>query len=284
MERFYTKPRSLLVFVIILIGYFLATSCHKPQNYHLLAAEASTNNVTALTQLQQAAKGNNAKAQYELGKLYASGKGVPEDTAAAKKWFHRAAQNGNADAEFMMGIASYAPFGKKDNTAALVWFGKAARQGHIKAQLMLSKLYFSGQGVGQDYAKAIKWLRRAAAQGDAKAEMSMSIMYLTGENGLRQSDAKAVYWCRKAAAQLFTKNQCNIDKLRLEITNGRAKARRVRAKSDIQSIASALTLYRLDNHRYPTTQQGLSALVEKPSTPPLATDWHQYLSQMLKDP
>jgi general secretion pathway protein G len=62
------------------------------------------------------------------------------------------------------------------------------------------------------------------------------------------------------------------------------RARTTRAKADIQSVASALNMYKLDNYTYPTTQQGLQALVSKPDTPPVPPNWHQYLSKVPQDP
>jgi len=53
------------------------------------------------------------------------------------------------------------------------------------------------------------------------------------------------------------------------------EARQVKAKLDIASLESALKLYRLDNGQYPTTEQGLQALVEAPSTEPLPKKWHR---------
>ena len=50
-------------------------------------------------------------------------------------------------------------------------------------------------------------------------------------------------------------------------------ARIVAAKSDLAAIRQALKLYRLDNQRYPTTEQGLNALVAKPTEPPLPPNW-----------
>src|SRR5476651_1831536 len=50
-------------------------------------------------------------------------------------------------------------------------------------------------------------------------------------------------------------------------------ARVIVAKSDIQAIANALELYKLDNHNYPGTQQGLEALVKKPEGVPEAKHW-----------
>lgn len=64
------------------------------------------------------------------------------------------------------------------------------------------------------------------------------------------------------------------------------EARVVAAKQDIASIMQALNLYRLDNGRYPSTEQGLKALVEQPSTEPVPRNWKQggYLSKVPTDP
>ena len=64
------------------------------------------------------------------------------------------------------------------------------------------------------------------------------------------------------------------------------EARRTKAVLDIQSIGQALDLYRLDNHRYPTTEQGLIALVEKTQIEPLPARWRLggYLSKLPVDP
>ncbi len=64
------------------------------------------------------------------------------------------------------------------------------------------------------------------------------------------------------------------------------EARIVAAKQDIAAIRQALNLYRLDNQRYPTTEQGLQALVEKPATSPIPANWKAggYLERLPKDP
>lgn len=64
------------------------------------------------------------------------------------------------------------------------------------------------------------------------------------------------------------------------------QARVTTAGTDIKSISAALKMYRLDNGDYPTTQQGLKALVEKPSIPPVPAGWAAggYLSDMPVDP
>jgi general secretion pathway protein G len=64
------------------------------------------------------------------------------------------------------------------------------------------------------------------------------------------------------------------------------EARVVAARQDIASIQQALKLYKLDNLRYPSTEQGLQALVSKPTTSPLPKNWKSdgYLERLPKDP
>lgn len=63
-------------------------------------------------------------------------------------------------------------------------------------------------------------------------------------------------------------------------------ARITAARSDIASVMQALKLYKLDNHRYPTTEQGLQALITKPTTGPAPKGWKEggYLDKVPKDP
>ncbi len=64
------------------------------------------------------------------------------------------------------------------------------------------------------------------------------------------------------------------------------EARIVAAKNDIRAISSALKLYRLDNGVYPSTDQGLLALVQKPDTGNIPRNWKEggYLERLPKDP
>ena len=64
------------------------------------------------------------------------------------------------------------------------------------------------------------------------------------------------------------------------------EARVVAAKQDIAVIGQALKLYRLDNQRYPTAEQGLGALVAKPELQPVPANWKPggYLERLPRDP
>ena len=66
-----------------------------------------------------------------------------------------------------------------DYNEAVQWFRKAAEQGHASAQFILGHCYDAGDGVSKDTAKAIEWYKKAAAQGqeDAKKELNEHGIY-----------------------------------------------------------------------------------------------------------
>lgn len=61
-------------------------------------------------------------------------------------------------------------------------------------------------------------------------------------------------------------------------------AKATAAKTDVSNLVQALKLYKLDNGRYPSTEQGLAALVSKPSTEPVPTNWKKNLDLLPNDP
>jgi general secretion pathway protein G len=66
---------------------------------------------------------------------------------------------------------------------------------------------------------------------------------------------------------------------------GRADDARVTAaRTDVANLMQALKLYRLDNQRYPTTEQGLTSLVTRPATGPAPGNWKPYLDKLPNDP
>ena len=61
-------------------------------------------------------------------------------------------------------------------------------------------------------------------------------------------------------------------------------ARVTAAKTDVNNLMQALKLYRLDNQRYPSAEQGLQALLTKPTTAPVPINWKSYLDLLPNDP
>ncbi|MDM4766422.1 type II secretion system major pseudopilin GspG [Pelomonas sp. SE-A7] len=63
-----------------------------------------------------------------------------------------------------------------------------------------------------------------------------------------------------------------------------AEAKVTAARADVASLMQALKMYKLDNNRYPTSEQGLEALVRKPSIGPIPPNWKPYIEKLPVDP
>ena len=61
-------------------------------------------------------------------------------------------------------------------------------------------------------------------------------------------------------------------------------ARTTAARTDVNNLMQALKLYKLDNQRFPTSEQGLQSLVAKPTTGPVPPNWKPYLDKLPNDP
>jgi TPR repeat protein len=98
------------------------------------------------------------------------------------KWYQRAADQGSAGAQFMLGTMYRDGRGVlRDEAKGIQWISKAAEQGLAKAQYTLGNMHAKGQGIPQDDAKAAQWYRKAAEQGYAEAQFRLGIMHLLGQ-------------------------------------------------------------------------------------------------------
>lgn len=67
------------------------------------------------------------------------------------------------------------------------------------------------------------------------------------------------------------------------LTGGVDDSKYTATRVNMSQLKQTLEMYKLDNNRYPTTEQGLKALVEKPTTDPTPVKWKQYLPELPKD-
>jgi TPR repeat protein len=105
----------------------------------LISAKFKTTN--DLGAVHRAAAHGSANAQYNLGRLYANGYGVPQDCTEAAKWYGFAAIRGDVDAQFNLGLLYANGHGvPQDRTEAARWYRLAADQGHADARRNLRKL------------------------------------------------------------------------------------------------------------------------------------------------
>lgn len=150
---------------------------------------------------QLRANQGDANGEYELGRMYLWGRGVPQDYAQADYWYHKAADQGLAKANYAIGDLYYYGDGLDQSYPdALDWYHKAADQGDLVAQHAIGLMYYYGRGVPQSNPDAMVWFRKAADRGYAKSEYDIGSMYWYGE-GVPRDREEANRWYRKAADQ-----------------------------------------------------------------------------------
>ena len=148
----------------------------------------------------KAAKQGNIDAQGSLGYMYCEGLGVKQDYNRALKLLTQSAARGNIESQCTLGTMYFKGLGvKQDYNKAEDFFSKAAAKNNATAQCTLGYMYLNSLGVRQNYAKAFDFLSRAATQNYPQAYSGLAYMYL---NGLRvpKDVRKAIELFRKAAA------------------------------------------------------------------------------------
>lgn len=119
------------------------------------------------------AEKGDADAAFNLGQAHRLGRGVPADSAQAKKWFEAAANKGHLDAQVSLGLLL---FDSGERGAAMSWLNKAAGMGEPRALLVVGTALFNGDGIKQDPIRGYAFVSRAAAQGLAPAQSTLAEM------------------------------------------------------------------------------------------------------------
>ena len=169
-----------------------------------------------LAKWRHLAEQGNVEAQAMLGVFYAFVAGV-EDYTEAAKWYRKAAEQGHAGAQHGLGVMYRRGWGVLQNYAeAFIWFRRAAEQGHDFAQRDLGDMYARGEGVPQNDVEATKWHRKATEQWRRAAEWgdanSQYYLCTAYTKDVLKSDAEATQWCRRAAEQGYIMAQYALGK------------------------------------------------------------------------
>jgi TPR repeat protein len=118
------------------------------------------------------------------------------DYTLAANLFTQAARNGNARAQFELGRMYLKGLGvERDCAMTAAWIGKAANQNLAIAQTLFATLYLKGLCVLQDNATAKSWYAKAANLGDAAGQIMFGLMLAD-----RKDYSKAMCWLRKGEA------------------------------------------------------------------------------------
>jgi TPR repeat protein len=174
----------------------------------------------ALQALEFAAKQGNPLARWKLGRMHASGEGVPPDDLKAFEYFSRLADE-HADespdsphagvvANAFVALGSYflegikGTYVKPNAGRAREMFHYAASYfGDPDAQYNLARLYLDGKGVPADARQAARWLNLAADKGHAPAQALLGHLLIKGDKDIPRQKALGLMWltlARQAAA------------------------------------------------------------------------------------
>jgi uncharacterized protein len=200
--------KYIFIFIIATVSLFANDFNQAVEDYN------SGGYIKALNTFYTLAKKDDAKAQYNVGLIYANGKGVQKDLAKAKKWYEKAAKQGNGPAQYNL-AQLYHMAGEKGThryEKARYWYEKAVEAGIMQAYNNLASLYMEGKGVKQDQQKAFELFRKAASMGDSSAQVNVAVLYAWGE-GITNDKMKAYDNFKKALISGKSEASGYLDKL-----------------------------------------------------------------------
>jgi len=220
-------PMSLAIIIPFILVAFLAgilvVKFFPTSQPDAVQSKPANDPIPDFQETKTKAERGDAQSQDILGKMYSRGKGVPQDYAAAAKWYRQAADQGSADGENSLGELYEAGQGvKRDEAEAAQWYRKAADQGHVGGQYNLGVMYEYGRGVEKNSAEAAKWFRQAAEQGDALAQFNLGQRYDRGL-GVTVDLVEAYQWYSLAAAQRIADAATFRDELKDKMTGDQVK-------------------------------------------------------------
>ena len=155
--------KKLLIFFILILFSFSVIAGDFEDGKEAYERE---DYIAAISFFKKSAEQGNAKAQDNLGAMYAHGLGVTQDYKQAMYWLQKSAAQGFAEAQSNLGAMYARGLGvTQDYKQAVSWYEKSAAQGFADAQHNLGVMYGKGLGVTQDYIEAYKWHSIASAYG-----------------------------------------------------------------------------------------------------------------------
>jgi TPR repeat protein len=219
------------------------------------------------------AKSGDAASQLTLANCYLNGKCAPLNYDEALVWYRKAAEGGNATAQFIIAWEYYggsdiglAPKNhlSKDPTQAAAWFRRAAEhadsidyalledappsamafgylRGEAVGSFFLGDQFEEGKDLPRDYSQAAFWLRRGADKGNADAQSFLGSLYADGK-GVPQDNVQAARWMRKAAEQGQVDAEFNLSTLYFEghgVVQNYAEARQWLLKAFQKGVTQA---------------------------------------------
>ncbi len=181
----------------IILLLTVATTINLTANPFMSIANNSQTSKTETSQkyfyAKRAAERGNAQAQYDLGLMYATGNGVQKNEALALTWFNRASQNNFAQVLKVKEVTSPSKMSQK-----FIFAKEAAKKGNARAQFDLAMMYHKGEGIKRNEKLAFNYFHKAARNNSVEAKFQMGINFSEGR-GVRKQTQLAKYWFKLAA-------------------------------------------------------------------------------------
>ncbi|MHC2519034.1 peptidoglycan-binding protein [Bradyrhizobium diazoefficiens] len=155
----------------------------------------------ALKWYRKAADQGNANAQFGLGFMYAAGRGVARDLSESRKWYQRAADQGNAAGQTGLGISLLNA--NPDDQTGMAWLRKASEQNYGPARAAICARELKGPD-GLIDAQIASCYREAAAAEDALAQYGLGYAYKNGK-GIARNAPLAITWLKRSAENGYSK-------------------------------------------------------------------------------
>ena len=156
------------------------------------------------------ADGGNPRAKYNIGLLYASGRGLEQSDIDAVKWWKDAASEGVVSAQISLSNAYHHGRGcEKSDSKAFELMCMAANKAPqdepeeidvATAQTYLGLYFYQGIGVKKNLSESFKWFAKSAKNGSALGQYYLGNAYYNGD-GTEKNISNAVVWYEKSAAQ-----------------------------------------------------------------------------------
>lgn len=161
-----------------------------------VAAFLEGNRILAWRHLLPAARKGDAEAQFFVGTMYRHGFGTEQDDEEGLFWITRAADQGHAQAEFVLGFDLLQ---RQRPEAATPYIVSAAEHGFGTAQYYAGLLYRDGTGVVADPYVALGWILRAANQDIVEAQYEAGRLLADPQPGIKPDPMQAYVWFSLAA-------------------------------------------------------------------------------------
>jgi len=180
------------------------------------------------------AEQGNAEAQYKVGEMYETGRGVDQDREKAREWYTKAAKQDHPKSRYRLLFLDIQKSGMNvERKQQLTQLQKDANSGVGDAQYFLGKMYAAGVGVPKNISNAQTWLSKATFNGITEAETDL----IAVQEEIARAEASQAQ--KKAAAEAERKKQEAAEKARKEREAKQAREKQLAAKREAQQREAA---------------------------------------------